>query len=293
MMLLKKIILFIQAAFNRPELHLFNSNLSSEPEPVFIIGAPRTGSTMLFQLLIVKYKMFYISNLMALFPMFMSTIASIFQSKIVAYNEIKKSNFGVLSGLHAPNEAAKVNDMWFSTQKKGKIRLTVGKITSNSDLLIKAMNNSLKIQSVLAVFPNAKFIYIKRDLFFNAQSLLMARRKLFNDLNKWWSLKPDGYLNVVDKLTPHEQVVWQINTINATIEKDLQVHNANFIQVNYEDICAHPAEVLKKIGKKFNLEVKNESLDLSAVSLSDKVSLSKRDEQLLLKAIKKSRLYND
>lgn len=248
---LKSIILFFQKVFLRNEVHLSKASLNYSP--IFIIGAPRTGSTFLFQLLIKYYNVTYISNLMAVVPMFMSKIGCFFRKRMKMFNQIKDSNYGVVNGFHSPNEASRINDFWFDNKKyNAKVestKTTFAKLSNcfESPLLIKAMGNSLRVPDILKIFPNAKFIHIKRDLNKNISSIIKARAEIEGDQNQWWSLKPIGYEVISKEYSPKEQVEWQINSINNFIEESL-LHNPNYIQVNYEDLCSNTEVVLEKTG---------------------------------------------
>jgi len=68
---LRKYLLEIQGLFSGFDSLAKKNTAEDLPEelnPIFIVGAPRSGSTLLFQLLIRHTKLIYISNLMALFP---------------------------------------------------------------------------------------------------------------------------------------------------------------------------------------------------------------------------------
>jgi hypothetical protein len=287
----KKIVLIIQSIFNRNEIHLLNSNINIDNQPIFIIGAPRTGSTVLFQLLISRYKLVYISNLMALMPMFLSLIGRITLNSLLAYNEIKDSNYGFIKGLHSPNEAGKVSERWFSKNEFNKhLYLSIARLSNKSkcSIVIKSLGNSLKIEEIMATFPNAKFIFLKRSLFSNAQSLIEARFKVNKDINKWFSIRPKGYLKILKEMNPIEQVVWQIRTINRIIESKIKIYPYNFIKLDYEDLCENPQDELLKIEEFLNLEVKESDDNLySKVNLRERKATNNELDVLLEEALNK------
>ena len=75
--------------------------------PIFIIGAPRSGSTLLYQLLVKHTRVGYISNLMSLFPHKMITLAEYTKAWHGSRN-LKKSNLGYIAGLFSPSEAGAI-----------------------------------------------------------------------------------------------------------------------------------------------------------------------------------------
>ncbi len=286
---LRFVIIAVQRLFMRPELHLVKRRL--EYEPVFIIGAPRSGTTLLFQLLAKYYNVGFITNIMALFPMFMSTIACIFSNRILSYSAIKESNYGVIAGLHSPNEGGKINAFWFSDRgwesHSNAVRDSFAAIGSclKAPILIKALGNSLAIEAIITVFPKAKFIYIKREPIYVAQSLLVARKKVLGDMNAWFSVRPNGYEEAMRSLSVAQQVVWQVREIDTRIIRDLERLDPTHIIVHYEDLASQPEEVLDEISNNLHLKRKSTSFEESEISVTSKRQVSDFEWEDLKKAV--------
>lgn len=186
---LEKLVLQFQDYFNRfdnwsvkycrTEKHTLPDTLA----PVFIIGAPRTGSTFLLQQMLKSFKFVYITNVMALMPNHMLKFFTAFKKEILTYSDIKKSEFGYIKGLHSPNEAGQLFEKWFkdfSTEDEQKLvesTISYMSIKANAPFICKNLYNSLRLQHISRIFPSSKFIHISRDPFFTAQSILEARKK--------------------------------------------------------------------------------------------------------------------
>ena len=289
---LQTLILFIQRVFLRFEPHV--DRTEHKYDPVFIIGAPRTGSTLLFQFLLQQFHFGYISNIMALFPMFMSGIGRLTIGNLARYNTIKKSNYGVINGLHAPNEAGKINELWFeqatTSAQQDAIRNTINKISNSrkAPMLIKSLGNSLRVENILKVFPNAKFVVIKRDVLYTAQSILLARESLLNSRDKWVSIKPKGYERIISREDPYAQVVWQINEIEDQMRRDLISCNAEHVEVNYRQVCEQPAEIIQTLKNKFDWECKDRPDSMIGLKLQEKIKLDEEDWKQLEAAVDQS-----
>jgi hypothetical protein len=94
----QQIALKVQAAFNRFDVKSHGAALSFSKEntyPVFIIGAPRSGSTLLYQLLVKHSRIAYISNLMSLIPAHMINLARLTRL-CHNYGHIKESQRGYI-----------------------------------------------------------------------------------------------------------------------------------------------------------------------------------------------------
>jgi len=255
-------LLKIQKSFNHFDSMVKTQNfeeLSRELNPVFIVGAPRTGSTILYQYLIKHFKFAYFSNLMALFPSAMIKLVRLYPHAASGYRgDLKDSHFGYVPGLYSPNEAGKICTKWFDHDfhdgKKDLIINTFNAIShfTKSPVLQKNLKNSLRIKVLLDLFPNARFIYIKRDLLFTAQSLILARREIFGDDSVWLSVEPEGHKDILDK-SPFYQVIWQVLKIEKQIEEDLVKNGKQVYTLQYEDFCDNQINTLRPISEKFGL----------------------------------------
>src|SRR5262245_7661616 len=73
--------------------------------PLFVISLPRSGSTLLYQLLLQRFRLAYFSNLMAAFPLSPATIAA--ASAWFGGQSPPRdfaSNFGATRGWRGPNQ---------------------------------------------------------------------------------------------------------------------------------------------------------------------------------------------
>jgi len=223
--------------------------------PVFIIGAPRTGSTILYQLLTDYLRVSYISNFVNLGPrtLFLCSLLGerIYRGRPHATT---RSEFGRTSRkqLNAPHEGAAFWYRWLPKNEDyiGKDRAaaiptdglkdTVTAITNrfNRPFLFKYLNAGLKIALIRKVFPDARFIFIKRDPLFTIQSVLMAREKVYGDFSRWWSFRPPGS-EMLEGLDPVAQVTAQVLGIERQIAADLKafVDDRNHVTVHYEELA--------------------------------------------------------
>ena len=195
---------------------------------------------------------------MALVPSKMSLICQLTQNGILNYNQIKKSDYGYIHGINSPNEAGAIMKLWFSKrlslQQTAAVRSTVNRITTTirAPFLIKNLNNSLRLNNILRIFPEARFIHLKRNPEDNARSLIQARRAINKDPGKWWSVAPEGFENLL-KRSPEDQVNWQIHQINDILNTKLDHRLNKCITVGYEQLCAHPKDTLMAIAHRFRL----------------------------------------
>jgi len=143
--------------------------------------------------------------------------------------------------------------------------------------IVKNLNNSMRLRRINQVFPNAIYIYIKRDVVYTAQSIILTRRRLFRNDGEWFSVKPQNYETLLE-LDPFEQVIYQIMSIESYIKQvldDRQIKNV--IEFWYEDMCLDWRGALNKIA---------DLCDKYGVSLQENqpapnISLRPSEEQIL------------
>lgn len=255
--------------------------------PIFIIGAPRTGSTYLFQMLASYFQFAYLNNLSSI--IFKTPSLAIYINKLLGINNFanKTSEYGFTPGLFSPSEGGPVFNYWFGTlEGAGNIknrehiaRTEIRTISSimEAPFLAKNLNNSMRIPLIIRTFPNACFIHIKRNPIYVTQSLILARRRLFGDQSKWFGPTPPEKKEL-EVLSPFEQVVLQVKLIEECIDKDIaQLDIKRVIEVNYEDLCDSKEAVLRNIG----IELSSFGIALH-LNAHNKLDNTKKSEQKLL-----------
>lgn len=219
---------------------IFLKNNKSDKFPVFIIGAPRTGSTILYQYLTNFLDLIYIDNVVHLFPLnplFGLKISEVlYQNK--AHNTFK-SNFGLTHhySMRAPSECSR---FWTkNTTNEGRLKQSIDRPINYYDkyFLFKNLSVSLKLPLIAQIEPKSKFIWMKRNVEEVAYSILNARINRMGNEHTWFSLRPEE-CNNIDGLTIYEQIIAQIYYIEKRIFLDLQKNftKDDFIIIDYTDL---------------------------------------------------------
>lgn len=223
-----------------------------QANPVFIVGLPRSGSTFVYQVLTDMFDVSFIDNLMTLGreTLYFSTwLSNLFFRGRMHHSYTSTYGNTWESGLHAPSEAGALWYRWIpdnavyvdenSLSKKNRVAmaLNISALINRykKPLLIKNLYFSTRIRLIHALFPTAKFILVKREPLFIAQSIYLSR--LENSKNPefdWWSVKFPGYESLLGKPL-EEQVARQVYELERLLKRDLAEVNAEFvIEVNYE-----------------------------------------------------------
>ena len=199
--------------------------------PIFIIGAPRTGSTLVYQVLTNYFDVKYISNFSASFyhSLYLGMIIS---DKILgnSSHNLFDSHYGMASNLNGPNECGQFWYRWFpkdrhfiSSNEITKdeligIRKTIGMITKkfHKPIIFKNLNNGQRLQAIKKVLPESLFIIVRRDPVYTAQSILAGRKDFYGDKMAWFSVMPKN-VNEIKKKDYPEQVVQQVYFLEKQI----------------------------------------------------------------------------
>ncbi len=217
---------------------------------IFIIGPPRSGSTIFYQLITSLLDLSYIDNLANLArnnPFFgMKLSRALFRGKS---HQSFSSNYGRTTegGLHAPAEALFFYK-WFpgdrhytvpsdlNPKQVKALNETIYGITNmlEKPLVIKNLSFSVRLQALREFMPDARYVVLRRDPLYTAQSILLGMRNNHQPENKVWGILPKDFKEL-EGLDPHEMVVRQVNQIEKQIFTDLKkIPAEKVLYVDYE-----------------------------------------------------------
>lgn len=239
-------------------------NPKSQPAPIFIIGAPRSGTTLLYQYLISALELSYPSNLIARFwgqPLAGWTLQQTLFENAPTYRSCFRSHHGYAdSSLLEPHEFGYFWRRWFPetdthhTPSDAPVDLQLNQTltaleqASGRSWLFKNLTLGMKIPLLHRLFPDMRVLYLTRDPLHIAASLLQGRQERYGDITTWWSLQPKETPRLLS-LPPHEQVSAQIYYIERQIAQDLDALPTSSHQtLSYESFCTDPKQWIQKIA---------------------------------------------
>ncbi len=255
------------------EFEYDKDNKSYNNGDIFIVGAPRSGTTILSQVLASAMDVGYVDNLMASFwrsPVF----GALLSKKLITDKELgHSSSYGQtnsISDIHEFGgfwrEALSYDDM---EQKQtheiswDKLINTLENISSamGKPMLYKVFQLYWHLSKFHSITPKSKWIWIERDIDTNAKSLLKLREAKTGSVNNWVSAKP-LISEMFDDKSPETQVVSQVIGINKWIESELsKIDDQSWLKVNYESFTLNPTIEIKRISKFLNLSIDSSELN--------------------------------
>ncbi len=233
-----------------------------EHKPVLVIGAPRSGSTLLYQLLIQRFDVTYLGNRHCAFfgaPSLVERFGGRTASPPIDYG----SRHGLTSGAWGPSECG---PFWYRFFRKSPqfvplaearpedlVRLRAAfRALGNAGrrpLVFKNLLCALRLEPIAAALPEARFVVIRRDPFEHARSILVARMRANGEARSWWSAEPPGW-EELRELGPPDQVLGQIEAIHSTIDDAREeLGPERFYDVTYERLIEDAPATLTAISE--------------------------------------------
>ncbi len=230
-----------------------NKKNKEEPCAIFILGLPRSGTTLTYQCFITAFNVVYLSNFSHFFhqlPFFGNKMGSFFSKN---YRSNFKSDKGYVKGLFGPAEGLLFWKRWMGLdidqsnnyKVNPNIKTYIKNVLSNISTYKKPfvtcyLGHVLAVDDLRRDFPNSLFIVLRRDKVANALSLLRCRQEQ-DDPKFWFSVKPDECQKSCG-LNEYQQIVRQINILNKNLDALENADNA--FLVDYEKICINPTSVM-------------------------------------------------
>lgn len=234
---------------------------------LFIVGTPRSGTTLLTQWLASLNLFCYPSNFVSRFysnPYIGFLIQEMLYNEEYSYkSELQvissstsfKSDVGKTSGPLEPHEfwyfwrehfqfpeIPIEEDEFLKNANFASFKQHIAKVQNyfKKPFFLKSLIMNWYIESFYKNIPNAIFLYIKRDSLDNMQSLLDVRKRYLGDEELWFSFKPKEFTKISDK-NKYIQVAGQVEFTNKEIEKQLSnIPFENKLEINYKDFCENP-----------------------------------------------------
>ncbi|MDP9090151.1 MAG: sulfotransferase [Pseudomonadota bacterium] len=220
--------------------------------PIFIVAAPRSGSTLLFETLAAHRGL---SNLGGEAHWLVESIAELkIGAPAITSNRLTAAN---LSSTVASRMIAAIADRLADSAGQPAV------LTPTTRLLEKTPKNSLRIPFFNRLFPDAQFIFLWREPRGNVSSIIEAWRsgnwKTYNGLDGFegpWSLiLPPDWPSMNGR--PVEEIAaFQWETTNRVVLDDLALlPQRRWTSVSYADFLDDPATTIERLCAFIDVDV--------------------------------------
>lgn len=247
--------------------------------PVFVVSAPRAGSTMLFEALSRHDGIW--------------TIGGESHGVYRAFPHLRAENdqldSGSLHRRHATAQTVELLPACFLAllkdhRQQAFMSLPVLSRPESITFVEKTPRNALNIPFLLSIFPDARFIYLYRDPRENVASLIEAwqvglrtgRFVTFRDLPQWdregWCfLLPPGWREMVGRSIAEIAAFQWVASNDAIISNLQSLPPERFRALSYQELITDPAAVLDRMCRFAGVprgSVAEVTLPMSRTSLS-------------------------
>ncbi len=247
------------------------SDFESPENPIlFVVGAQRSGTTVLTQALVSLYKISYPSNLIARF--WLAPYLGALLGKSLSVNDEKmsfSSNFGATSGIGGPHEFSYFWRHWFpgSANNAKPCSLTTAnarllkkhfaawQAVNNEPLLFKNLLEVLpNINNLSTLFPSAVFLNIYRDDVFVVQSTYESRKNYSGNHSNWFGIKPSNFEEIMKQEDPLLQSTEQVFYLKKDIQDSLSaLPDERYLNISYEEFVSAPEKTINAIENKASI----------------------------------------
>jgi hypothetical protein len=226
---------------------------------VFVVGPPRSGTTICEQTLLSGLPVAYLNNVTSIFPRSPLLACRVLGGPREDYSD-RSNYYGKTFGLRAPNDALYIWDRWLGPDRTAIPdhidRAAAAAMRKFFDacaaqfkrpILNKVNNLVASAHLVNHVLENCYFICLSREPLYLAQSLYQARVELTGDLHRPYGLLHDRFANESD---PIKSVCEQVRFYRELAEKQqASIGNDRFWIVSYEQFCQAPQELVQRVGQ--------------------------------------------
>lgn len=253
---------------------------------ILVVGPPRSGTTLMYQVLSKCLDVAFPSNAASIFsrsPMLSSNWTLRWSQKGPSAFQ---SYYGQTAGLSDCNDGFHLWNRWLgddryrpvtslSDEEAESMRRFFNAWTqlAKRPFLNKNNRNTAAITLLASHLPSVRFVVINRNPINVAQSLLLARQRIQGSKAIGWGLNagvdPDG-------ISPTESVCRQVVAVESQMEAQLQTVDADYVyRISYEAFCEQPRLVVDGIARRFQVKTvpqRFEALEPFSVADAQRVS---------------------
>lgn len=230
-----------------------------EPYPTLhVIGVPRSGTTLLYQVLASALDVGYVNNLIAAF--WRAPVFGVRLAKTLGVDRLDSdfsSAYGRTAGVSEPhefgyfwNDHLRYPDLAEREPEHAdsidweRLRRTIANMAAatGAPMTFKPMILVWHLERLADAMPASRFVWITRPPRETALSLLGMRRSLRGSIDQWASLRPRGRF---DGAAPEWQVAAQVLLLEEAISSAaIELGPERVLKLSYDRLCEQPHEVI-------------------------------------------------
>ena len=226
-------------------------------EPVFVVGAPRSGTTMVFDIL---------NHSAAL-------------SSLRHESQLLWDMFHPIEGRGWSSH--ELGPESITMRERRVLAWAIGRVTLGHRYLDKLPRNSLRVPYLHGLFPDAWFVFVRRDGRANVSSLITGWRVVGKfgkgtrppvplaiegyEGGEWKFIAPGRWQEYATGKSLSEVCAFQWIAANtAILEARERIGTDHWVDVSYEDLVAKPVETVSDLSARLRIPFDEEMRSFSA-----------------------------
>ena len=229
--------------------------------PIFVVGPPRSGTTLLYQLVIESFDVGYLSNLHGWLWGAPSWVETLVRPGRRRRDGDFRSDHGNTFGALAPSECAVywhrflpakpdvLDARKIGPESRARLRAALARFlrSCGRPAVFKTVQNNGRLDVLTETLPEALFLVVRREPIDNERSLLAARARIHGTEASWWSFEVPGFESLASR-PPEEQVREQVLRTRRLIDESLRAVPADRVcEIDYEELCDDTDAVVSAI----------------------------------------------
>ena len=235
----------------------------------FILGPPRSGTTLVYEMLVRRFGMSYTSNLANFLFTTPAAATRLGLRHVEAWRKTGggryENEYGQIAGWGAPNEGGNLWDRWLPRDEHvagdhakkvpaERIRRTMEALARvmGGPFVNKNVMHSVHMELLDRIFPGCVFVQVERDPLANVRSIVRYRLdhvRRPEDLRKWRSVKPRAWKRFAGQhhaVQAAAQVLFTHADVRAAAA---DLGDDRRFELGYEAMCADPEGMLEAVGR--------------------------------------------
>ncbi len=276
----------------------------------YIVGLPRSGTTLCSQLISSFWDIGYINNLIARFWLRPGVGITLSQNLLGPTPPafLLESREGRTEGPAGPHEFAFFWEHWFGFDKTRTHNLTPAELARVDKTgfrqalheILSAFRKPVVFKNMFIIFlagylkelhPRSFFFLIERPFEDVCRSMLHARERVHGSQGTWFALRPAAW--PFEAQNPCEEVVLQCLYIEQELKASLAPLRDSCVHLLYRDLCENPYETLEQARQAAEQALGHapawRSTDLPSLAYRPAKPLAPLQEKQLFEALEKHR----
>jgi len=236
------------------------SSASGSTSPIMIVGLPRSGTTLMYELLVQAFDVSFLTRTYSYAYGLPNILTRIVAGGIRNPDAQYLSNYGRIPGRFAPAENAVFWDRWFpedqhlghhvprqsvSTHAMEEATATLSSMSAitGRPFVFKNVYMTLSLAAFFTLLPNSKAIIVTRNTDEVVASVYNKRKSIAS----WWTIRPPFADDVLRK-SVLEQTAFQCIRGQQLLEHSLAtLPDERYKVVDYAAFCEDPRSVIAEI----------------------------------------------